>query len=560
MIKGIKFIWGLAITLGLFSCSGEKKEMIQPFEDVLDFKIEIAGLDGGLKKHLEMDSKIENAQILAPDWEVELKPFLDADFNKPANKDKYTRTEIVSGLSDFRDVYWVSKNENLLVKEAVYRYKGDECISAAITIEKTSAAYSHLETLSYVKGAGYAIENEQILNHVTEEHFYLSGEFEEKPQPWRLFFDIGNDNVVPVNFDLSVTSDGYALVFKQGMETIKMDAFEKNGVYQVKVPVFQSFMTFVISGETMEGEFHNLDKGDDYVIPFRGLKLPYSTVVGHYSMDASPSFDGKWEVHFDEGENAYAAIGMFDRLGDDLIGTFATETGDYRFLQGKVVGDSFSLTTFDGSHLFLFTGKIVGDKIINGHFHSGTHYHAAWTAEKNEKFELVNPEEMTFLKEGVEKVDFSFPNLDGELISLSDDFYKDKVVILQILGSWCPNCMDETRYFNELYKKYNSKGLEIVGLAFERSAEFAEAKASLEKAIKDLDVSYPMLIAGTPKESQKALPMITGIKSYPTSIIIDKNGKVIKIHTGFYGPSTGAFYDDYTHEMEALMEELLSQQ
>jgi hypothetical protein len=51
--------------------------------------------------------------------------------------------------------------------------------------------------------------------------------------------------------------------------------------------------------------------------------------------------------------------------------------------------------------------------------------------------------------------------------------------------------------------------------------------------------------------------MITKIKSYPTSIIIDKSGNVVKIHTGFYGPSTGKYYDDYTHEMESLMTELL---
>tara|TARA_R110002050_G_scaffold149463_1_gene276102 strand:+ start:152834 stop:154510 length:1677 start_codon:yes stop_codon:yes gene_type:complete len=557
MNRSIKFIGGLAITLSLFSCVNEQKETVSPFKDVLNFNSEIGYLDGSLTKKLEMDDKIESTQISAPNWEVELKPFLDANFNKPANKGKYARTEVKSDLSGFRDVRWVAKEDNLLVTEAIYRYNATECVSAMIRIEKTSAAYDHFETLSYVKNSGYSIENEQVLSHVTNENFNLMAEFDGKPQPWRMFFEIGDNQVIPVNFDLKPTKDGYSLLFHQGKEVIEMAASKESGVYHVEVPVFQSFLTFVITGKGMTGKFHNLDKGDDYIIPFTALKLPYAAIVGDYSSQESANFDGKWETHFDTADEAYAAIGLFDRLGDDLIGTFATETGDYRFLQGKVVGDSFSLSTFDGSHLFLFTGQINGDKITNGKFYSGIHYQTTWSAKKNDSFKLINPDEMTSLREGVEKIDFSFPNMEGNMISLSNEKYKDKVVVLQILGSWCPNCMDETRYFNELNAKYNARGLEIIGLAFERSTDFNKAKESLQKATKDLGVSYPMLIAGTPKNSQKALPMITGIKSYPTSIILDKNGKVVKIHTGFYGPSTGTYYDNYTREMEALMDELL---
>ena len=552
-----KYILGLAISLSLFSCIQENEDTTKPFNDVLDFKTETAHLSGTLIKTVTLNDKIETKSIAKPNWSIELKPFLDADFNTAANKYNYTRTERISKLTNLKDVIWISK-ENQHVKKAIYRYSEDKCVAAFLELNKESAVYSHSEILSYLPNSGYSIENSQNLSQLNEESFHLSGEFAGKPQPWKMFFDIGHNQVVPVNFDFTSDLENPILEFKQGKETIKMVAKKTDSNYFVDVPVFNAYLTFSVDNENMSGEFHNLDKGDNYVIPFNASRLPYNLVTPMTETENATNFDGKWEVHFKEGDDHSLAIGLFDRMGDDLYGTFATETGDYRFLQGKVDGDSFSLSTFDGSHLFIFTGKISNDKIIDGHFYSGSHYHTTWNGFKNENVQLTNPDKMTTLKEGIEQINFTFPNLNNEPISLSDNQFKNKVVIIQILGSWCPNCMDETRYFKELYAKYNSDGLEIIGLAFERSSNFDEAKASLSKAISDLEVPYTILVAGTPKESATALPMITPIKSYPTSIVIDKNGKVVKIHTGFYGPSTGSYYENYTKEMEELITHLLS--
>ena len=552
-----KYILGLAISLSLFSCLKEDENTSKPFTQILDFKQEITGLSGELIKTVTLNNKIETQTISKPNWEIELKPFLDADFNTPANQDDFTRTERVSSLTGLKDVIWVS-NDNSSVKKAVYRYENKECVAAVIYLNKESAVYTHEEILTYLPNSGYSIENSQGLSNISTESFHLVGEFSGKPQPWKMYFDIGNNQIVPVRFDFTFDTQKPILAFKQGKETIKMTATKTDTGYYVEVPVFNAFLTFSITDQTMKGEFHNLDKGENYIIPFHAQKLSYDLLTPSNEMENSPNFEGKWEVYFGEGDDKSKAIGMFDRLGDDLYGTFATETGDYRFLQGKIIDDSFSLSTFDGSHLFLFTGKIIGNKITSGHFYSGSHYQTTWYGEKNNSVTLTNPDEMTSLKEGVEKIDFTFPNLNGDLVSLSNEKFNDKVVIVQILGSWCPNCMDETRYFKELYSKYNTAGLEIIGLAFERSKDFEKAKISLNKAIHDLQVPYTMLIAGTPKESANALPMITKIKSYPTSIIINKQGEVVQIHTGFYGPSTGSYYEEYTKKMDELLNQLLS--
>ena len=550
---------GLAISLSLFSCDSEKKEVVGPFTDVIDMKKEMENNSSSLVKRVYGDDKIESKSVTSPNWEVELKPFVDANFNKPANKEKYTRVEQSSELSDWREVTWKTNEPNLPVYEAIFRYQDTLCVGGTWKVKKTSSAYEMVEDLTYLPGVGYSIDNQQDLSKISEQSFYLSGEFEGCSQPWRMFFDIGDQNI-PVNFWLTVNGEDVNLKFTQGKESFDIKVVKTDSGYMAEMPVFQSYLLFQMNDDEMQGNFHNLDKGLDYIIPFSANKLPYDQV---YAFNADPDindFMGKWETYFyEENGDSSAAIGMFERFGDDLIGTFATETGDYRFLQGKVIGNEFSLSTFDGSHLFLFTGIIQGNIIVNGHFYSGSHYHATWKAKRNDDFKLIDPNTMTSLKEGEEKVAFSFPNIEGDMVSLTDEKFEDKVVIIQILGSWCPNCMDETRYFVELYNEYNVKGLEIIGLGFERSENFEKAKNALSKAISDLDVPYSVLIAGTPRESAKALPMITPIKSYPTSIFLNKKGEVVKIHTGFYGPSTGKFYDDYRNETESFIQELLKE-
>jgi peroxiredoxin len=556
----IKLVFaGVFLSWIIISCQSVEKKQVVLKEGTLDFKKEVVRLDSlgvGLQKTVHRFNSAETRMSNRPNWNVELKPFVDANFNRSGVIEKYTKGVYESPLTGWKDVVWVANDDKLTTQWAIYRYQNDSCIGARMSVEKITDAYQLVEQLSYAPQYGYTIDNMQNLEYINDEQFYLEVGFSNSKQPWRMFFDIGKQSI-PINFDLKIQSEELTISFHQGIEIIEVQALKTDSGYYAEMPIFQSYLKFEKSNDTIVGTFHNLDKGPQYIIPFSAMKLPVSQYLDYNPNIEYPDFKGKWEVHFGEGDGAYAAIGLFDRLGNDLIGTFATETGDYRFLQGKILGDSFSLSTFDGAHLFLFTGKISGDQIVDGHFYSGSHYTNTWSAKKNNAFELKDPNSMTALQNDAQKVNFTFPDLNQNPISLSDAEYQNKVVIVQILGSWCPNCMDETKYFKELYEKYHDQGLEIIGLSFERSSEFEKAKNSLSKAISELDVPYKMLIAGTPKNSGQALPMITEILSYPTSIILDKNGDVIKIHTGFYGPGTGDYYKNYTKETEELLEKLL---
>jgi thiol-disulfide isomerase/thioredoxin len=136
------------------------------------------------------------------------------------------------------------------------------------------------------------------------------------------------------------------------------------------------------------------------------------------------------------------------------------------------------------------------------------------------------------------------------------------VVIVQIMGSWCPNCMDETAYLVNYYKKYQPKGVEIVGLAYERTTDFARSQRALKQLTDRFKIPYPVLITGyTPArgEATKSLPMMEKVLGFPTTIIIDKKGDVRKIHTGFSGPGTGEHYIEFISEFERLTNSLLAE-
>lgn len=297
---------------------------------------------------------------------------------------------------------------------------------------------------------------------------------------------------------------------------------------------------------------------EDYVLPF---KATYGKKERLDNATSNNKFDGKWTVNLHEEDGTdNQTIGIFKTEGNKLKGTILTKTGDYRFLEGTTDGSKFTLYSFDGNHSFIFKAELENDT-LKGDFWSGKTFHQKFTGYKNENATLPDANKLTYLKEGFDKIEFSFPNLEGNLVSLDAPKYKDKVVILQVFGTWCPNCMDETKFYSKWYDKNKDRGVEIIGLAYEVKDDFEYAKARVNKVREAYNVNYDYLIAGTSDKgnASKSLPMLNHIMSFPTSIIIDRKGKVRSIHTGFSGPATGDYYLRYVEEFNTLMDTLLSE-
>jgi thiol-disulfide isomerase/thioredoxin len=228
-----------------------------------------------------------------------------------------------------------------------------------------------------------------------------------------------------------------------------------------------------------------------------------------------------------------------------------------------VNGDSLELSTFDGSHAFLFMARIHnGQQVSDGVFYSGATFAQPWIAVKNANASLPSTAAM-FMKNPDEKLNFSFLDLNKKPVSINDARFKNKVVIIQIMGSWCPNCMDETAFLSDYYKRNKQRGVEVIGLAYEYTTDFERSKKSIQKFKERFNIQYTLLNTGvTVSDSlrtEKTLPQLTPIKSFPSTIFLDKKGKVDRIHAGFEGPGTGEHYEVLKKEFEATVNRLLKE-
>lgn len=374
---------------------------------------------------------------------------------------------------------------------------------------------------------------------------------------WLVELNIGSQ-ILPFNAEV-VDADGklqfYAI---NGEERIRADEFElRSDSFFVRLPVFNTALVGKLTADGLQGDFWDYSRKGEYRIPFKAKRFG----VSRFTVAQKPlvNVSGKWRVDFSPGsDNEYQAIGKFDQQGDKAFGTFLTTTGDYRYLEGNVSGDSLFLSCFDGSHAFLFKARVV-DNRIEGDFWSGTHWQENWTGERDHEFELPDSKTLTFLKPGYETLDFKFKNLKGETISITDSVYQKKVVIVQIMGSWCPNCKDETAYLVSLYNKFHQQGLEVISLAFEKSENEETNLRSLQRLKDHFEVPYEILLAGKSSKTEAAskLPMLNHVLSFPTSIFIDRDGKVRRIHTGFSGPGTGEYYQEFVEETDNFVTQLL---
>jgi thiol-disulfide isomerase/thioredoxin len=401
-----------------------------------------------------------------------------------------------------------------------------------------------------------------------------------KQGAWRgiLTLDDSTGLILPFNFDLSFQNDSTLIVIHNAEEKIVVneisfllgDEQKKNDSIIIQMPVFDSeFRCKILGDSLLVGSWINHSRKGKNIIPFTAV-YGATNRFDCPEYDTNFRFEGKWECVFGPTDpDSSTAIGVFKQSGHKATGTFLTETGDYRYLEGCVFGKYMLLSCFDGSHAFVFHAEIMEDSTIWGEFYSGIHFHQTWLAKKNETFHLRNPDSLTFIKPGFGKIKFSFPSIDNKMVSLSDEKYKNKVVILQIMGSWCPNCMDETMFLTKLHKKFNPQGLEVISLAFEKSDEFETAKSHVMRLKKKYNSEYDFLITGIkPNGSEKtgdqrfiydALPMLNHIMSFPTTIFIDKQGIVRKIHTGYSGPATGEVYTRFEKEINSFVETLVKE-
>jgi thiol-disulfide isomerase/thioredoxin len=380
---------------------------------------------------------------------------------------------------------------------------------------------------------------------------------------WRAVLERADGNNIIFNFLVKDSAGKKILYIKNANERLLVDDIKLVGdSIIIKLPFFETQLHVVQKNNELIGVYTKRLVDDYQIMP---LHAYYKQDVRFPVLQNATSINvaGRWAANFwsDNSKDTTPTVGEFVQHGNNVTGTFLDPTGDYRYLQGVVDGDSLKLSTFDGGHAYLFTAKIFDDKMYGLHF-SGPTFKNNWIAKRDENAKLPDEYTLTKMRPGESKLNFTFKDIDGKTVSLKDNRYRNKVVLIQIMGSWCPNCMDETALLTKLYDEYKNKGVEVIGLAYERSTDFARSQKSLRSFQKRFNVHYEILITGVSVNdslrAQKTLPQLVDIVGFPTTIFIGKNGNVEKIHTGFNGPGTGEHYDEQKKEFYGIVDELLA--
>ena len=362
--------------------------------------------------------------------------------------------------------------------------------------------------------------------------------------------EVENNKYLPFNF--SVTNDS-TLVVQNSSEIVGFSIdYLKDSIF-IRSKVFEGFIKGVLEDNKINGVF---------VIESLDRSVPFTS----YNSDKRFNIDfeknekltlNRWRFTFNPNmDNASISLGIFNPIGqNEISATFRTSTGDYGFMHGGYKDSKIILSTFNGSRAYLLEAELNNNNdSIKGIMYSGNHSKTIIEGVLDNVFELSNEYSLTSLQSKNQKFEFSFENTAGKLISIDDDIFDGKSMVIQLMGSWCSNCLDESKFYVDYMNKNKLIDIEFVALAFEYAKTKDGALNSILKLKNQIGIDYPILLAQYGSSDKgKALekfPMLNNIISYPTTIFLDKNKDVIKIHTGFNGPATGEKYIEFINEFD----------
>ncbi|HEX9631340.1 MAG TPA: TlpA disulfide reductase family protein [Gemmatimonadales bacterium] len=309
-----------------------------------------------------------------------------------------------------------------------------------------------------------------------------------------------------------------------------------------------------LAGDSLTGFYRNVGNRGPRTIPFRAARGSWPV------RPPAPALVGSWDATFHPTERPSPRVIELRATDRGLEGTIVSNSGDYGLFWGGAVADSFAMAHFDGSFVYLLTGRLDGDT-LRGVFHAGLRTQTPFVAVRSTGGPHLTPPTEVVRADTSGPFTFAFPSVDGGIVSSDDPRFRNKVVIVEIIGTWCPTCHDSGPLMVDLYERYRDRGLEIVGLAYEVTGDTAVDGAIVRRYRDKFGIPFPLLLAGvndseSPGETQ---PQLAGPIAFPTTIFLDRRGRVRKVHAGFYGPAIGAAHEALLREFHRTVEALLAE-
>lgn len=370
-------------------------------------------------------------------------------------------------------------------------------------------------------------------------------------------------NEVPFNFEIDKSQGGNYIVTLMNREErieISNSRIEGDSII-IPLHIFHTEIRARIYENRMEGYWKKYYR-QSYKMPFKaeyGINTRYDDGDDSKAKD----FSGKWVTWLKDADGKKTDnywITLIKQNGSRVNATVLTEVGDFRYMEGVVYGNEIFFSSFDGVHAFVFNGKLKKDS-WSGLAITDIGEYTEFICEKDSDANFADPFEIVQVEPKKYKADFTFYDPEGKEVSSSDPYYRGKVLVVQLFGTWCPNSMDATNFLKEYYTENQVRGVEVIALAYETSSNAAYGYSRIKNMQEIIEIEYPVAYAGSWSKSSAAepFPVMDRIKSFPTLVIIDKEGYIRKVNSFFMGPATDEYYDNFKEKFNDIVDELLEE-
>jgi thiol-disulfide isomerase/thioredoxin len=371
---------------------------------------------------------------------------------------------------------------------------------------------------------------------------------------WRAVLDLAGG---PLRFAITIerTREGFHGQLCNGSLCDRLTGVGLRGDSVVlEMADYDASITARIGRDSLVGYYFNVGSRGPRTIPFRAARGRWRAEPPHQWLV------GRWDAWFVTEGRRSPRVFEFRRAATGLEGTIVSNNGDYGLFWGRAEADSLSMSHFDGSFVYMLTGRLDGDT-LRGIFHAGLRTQTSFVAVRSTGARHLTPPTEVISADTLERFRFSFRDLDGRTVTEADERFQGKIVIVNILGTWCPTCHDSEPALVDLYNRYRSRGLEMVGLAYEVTGDTAVDAVLVRRYRDKFGISFPLLLAGTSDAAaaEATQPQLSGPIAFPTIIFLDRRGRVRRVHAGFYGPATGEQHRRLVAELERELIRLLGE-
>jgi thiol-disulfide isomerase/thioredoxin len=373
---------------------------------------------------------------------------------------------------------------------------------------------------------------------------------------WAGTVELENGIAVPLRMDLDFSGAKPAGYFLVGEEKTSIPEISREAEsVTFGFTEYGAEIKALWNGSTLSGNYFRIRSDGTKSLKFTAS--PETSRDESAVVPLTTELAGNYQVLF-QGEDKVddTTVAKFWTENGTVYGTFIAPDGDYGLLEGTPSGKSIQLSRFTGwQSIAILLENEAGT--WSGRFYAASNPKPRpFILKPRADLQIEAAAAMrTMMKNSKAEFAFSCSAPSGETVKSTDQRFNGKALIVDIMGTWCHNCLDEAPVLQNLQDRFGKDGLEVVGLSFEITDDASLARKNLQLFKDRFGLTYTLLFCGSLDDEnvkQQLHSQLDNFFAYPTAIFIDKNHRVRSIHSGFKGPGTGEEFQKQVREFEEL--------